>query len=99
MSLFTVTTTYVLEAESRTEAAIKAYALAHELTPHEFQVIDAAAMSTEVELTEEEQEEAIRLHRGGKLFTKVDIDFEPRFHNERAEATRNRIKAGMEKGE
>lgn len=68
MTQFTVTATWILDADNAKEAAIKTFALAEELTPHEFTVNAGDLVDEFVELSEDEQKDAIRRHLEGTLF-------------------------------
>lgn len=71
--LFTVTTTVTLYAKDRKEAAMKAFALHDTMTPEEYQVKDAAAMSDDIALSDEDKDEARRAYAAGEYFQEVRI--------------------------
>lgn len=71
MSHYTVIVTMTdIEAEDHREAAKKAYSLLNDITPTYFAVKNAAAISQDVELTEDETEQALKHAFEGNLFPK-----------------------------
>lgn len=70
--LFTVTVTYQVFAKDRKEAAQKAAVLTHQTIPTEFQVKDAAAISKDVVLTEDEIQQALDRDFKGELFPSLE---------------------------
>ncbi|OWZ90383.1 hypothetical protein B9J07_27745 [Sinorhizobium sp. LM21] len=76
--LFTVTTTVIVYAKDRKHAAMKAFALHDTLTPESYEVANAASMWRNVELGEEDVDEARRAYRAGEYFPEVNLSDLPK---------------------
>lgn len=68
MTCYRVTMTVELEADNPLEAAMRAFSLTNDITPDTFDVLDENSSSTQVVLTKEQQEEALKRAFEGTLF-------------------------------